>query len=540
MECTSTRLPYHQTGYFTRIVLDYLDQSSPLRAFYEHEVTVKGIEAAIERRKAFPTDRTLLHSELMNQYEILQTSDAVKINIQRLTDNNTFTICTAHQPNIFTGNLYFIYKIVHAIRLANDLAKKMPHYHFVPVFYMGSEDADLDELGHIHLNGEKLVWDTRQTGAVGRMNTKGLEKIIQQIEGQLGIYPFGKELIALLKECYLDCPDIQTATFKLVNALFADYGLVVLIPDNANLKRVMRKVFEEDLVGQIPSSVVQQSVDAMDKAGFKVQAQPREINLFYLKDNLRERIIQNASGYKVNSPKDSNGSGQINFSSDELQQALQNEPEAFSPNVILRGLFQETILPDVAFIGGGGELAYWLELKGLFDHYKVPFPVLVLRNSFLIVEKKWRDKMDSLQLTAADIFLPEQELMNLLVRKESGNQLDLKQQIEAAKNLYANLKDVAAKVDVTLEQHVAALETKALNKLSELEKKLLRAERRKYSDHQRIVRTIKEALFPKNSLQERVENVLPYYARWGKEFIKKIYAHSNPLQEGFVVINVAE
>jgi bacillithiol synthase len=325
-----------------------------------------------------------------------------------------------------------------------------------------------------------------------------------------------------------------------VNALFADYGLVVLIPDNANLKRVMRKVFEEDLVEQIPSTVVQQSVDAMDKAGFKVQAQPREINLFYLKDNLRERIIQNSSGYKVNGPKDSSQSGQIKFSEDEIKHALQNEPEVFSPNVILRGLFQETILPDIAFIGGGGELAYWLELKGLFDHYKVPFPVLVLRNSFLIVEKKWKDKMDSLQLSAADVFLPEQELMNLLVRKESDNQLDLKQQIDAAKILYTNLKDVVSKVDVTLAQHVAALETKALNKLQELEKKLLRAERRKFTDHQRIVRSIKEALFPKDSLQERVENFLPYYARWGKEFIKKIYAHSNPLQEGFVVINVAE
>ena len=540
MECTSTRLPYHQTGFFTRIVLDYLDQSSPLRAFYEHEVTVKGIEAAIERRKAFPTDRILLHSELMKQYEILQTSDVVKINIQRLTDSNTFTICTAHQPNIFTGNLYFIYKIMHAIRLANDLAKRMPQYHFVPVFYMGSEDADLDELGHIHLNGEKLVWDTRQTGAVGRMNTKGLEKIIQQIEGQLGIYPFGKELITLLKECYLDSTDIQTATFKLVNALFADYGLVVLIPDNGNLKRVMHKVFEEDLMGQIPSSVVQRSVDAMDKAGFKVQAQPRDINLFYLKDNLRERIIQNGTGYRVNGPKDAKGVGQLNFSPVELQQALKNEPEVFSPNVILRGLFQETILPDVAFIGGGGELAYWLELKGLFDHYNVPFPVLVLRNSFLIVEKKWKEKMDAMQLSTADIFLPEQELMNVIVKNETDKQIDLRQQIEVAKQLYANLKAVASKVDVTLVQHVAALETKTLNKLTELEKKLLRAERRKFTDQQRALQTIKTALFPKNSLQERVENFLPYYARWGKEFIKKIYAHSNPLQEGFVVINVAE
>ncbi|HYF30137.1 MAG TPA: bacillithiol biosynthesis cysteine-adding enzyme BshC [Chitinophagaceae bacterium] len=540
MDCISTRVPYQQTGYFSKIVLDYLDQSPALRAFYSHDVNLQGIQAAIEQRKAFNTDRKLLQTELQRQYSALETSEAVTNNIRLLANDNTFTICTAHQPNIFTGNLYFIYKILHAIKLADTLKLQLPQYHFVPVFYMGCEDADLDELGHIHLNGEKLVWDTKQTGAVGRMNTKGLEKIIHQVEGQIGIFPHGKELITLLKQCYLESPDIQTATFKLVNALFADYGLVVLIPDNPNFKRAMRPVFEEDLLEQIPSSVVQQSVQAMDKAGFKVQAHPREINLFYLKDNVRERIIQNGSGHKVNGPKDSSGSGKVKFSPDELQQALQDEPEVFSPNVILRGLFQETILPDVAFIGGGGELAYWLELKGLFDHYHVPFPVLVLRNSFLVVESNWKQKMDKLQLSDADIFLPEQELMNVLVKKESGNQLTIQEEIEEAKRLYEKLKAISGKIDVTLAQHVSALETSALNKLKELEKKLLRAERRKFSDYQRQVNTIKQALFPNNSLQERVENFLPYYARWGRQFFDIIYRCSGPMQDGFVVINVRD
>jgi bacillithiol biosynthesis cysteine-adding enzyme BshC len=531
MDCTSTHLPYKQTGYFSSLVLDYLDNTSSLRTFYEHEVNIEGIKAAIEKRKSFPTDRKLLHTELLRQYEGIHTSALVKANIDSLANDNTFTVCTAHQPSIFTGNLYFVYKILHAIRLADHLSKTFGQYHFVPVFYMGCEDADLDELGHIHLDGQKLVWDTKQTGAVGRMQTKGLDKLIHQIEGQLGVQQYGKELAEMLRECYLSSPNIQTATFKLVDRLFAEYGLVVLIPDNANLKRVMRPVFEEDLLKQVPSGLVESSVTALDKAGFKVQAHPREINLFYLKDNLRERIIQNGSGYKVHG-------SQLKFSTDELQQALQQEPDVFSPNVILRGLFQETILPNVAFIGGGGELAYWLELKGLFDHYKVPFPVLVLRNSFLIVEKRWKDKIEKMGLTEADIFLPERELMNRLVKKESSNQLSIQDQIKEAKELYAKLKDISGKVDATLTDHVSALEAAALKKLEALEKKLLRAEKRKFADHQRQITSIRQALFPNNSLQERVENFMPYYAKWGKEFFRMVYDHSAPLQDGFVVVTM--
>ncbi|HYC30076.1 MAG TPA: bacillithiol biosynthesis BshC, partial [Chitinophagaceae bacterium] len=184
MDCTSTNLPYKQTGYFTKIVADYLDRSPLLREFYEHEVTIEGLQAAIAKRKEFPTDRKLLQAELRRQYATVPTSDRVSQNIELLGNENTFTITTAHQPAIFTGTLYFVYKILHAIKLADFLKEKIPHQHFVPVYYMGSEDADLDELGHIHLDGKKLSWETKQKGAVGRMSTKGLEKIISEVQGQ--------------------------------------------------------------------------------------------------------------------------------------------------------------------------------------------------------------------------------------------------------------------------------------------------------------------------------------------------------------------
>jgi len=169
MNCTAAHLPYRQTSHFNKIVLDYIDQADALKPFFQHPVSVKGIQGAIEARRKFNTDRKTLVAELQKQYARITAVGKITVNIESLLSENTFTVTTAHQNNIFTGPLYFIYKIVHAIKLAQQLKSLLPQYNFVPVFYIGSEDADLEELNHIWLGGEKLVWETKQGGTVGRM-----------------------------------------------------------------------------------------------------------------------------------------------------------------------------------------------------------------------------------------------------------------------------------------------------------------------------------------------------------------------------------
>jgi bacillithiol biosynthesis cysteine-adding enzyme BshC len=528
MDWIPTHVPYRQTGYFSRIITDYLDKAEPLSPFYSYPVSAEGIEASLETRRSFPVNREVLVRALEEQYEKVPSAPLVTENILRLGQQNTFTVCTAHQPAIFTGHLYFIYKILHTIRLANSLAGQYPQYQFVPVFYMGSEDADLDELGHIYLGDEKLVWDTRQKGAVGRMKTKGLEKILQRIDGELSVQPFGGELVALLKEAYLESPDIQTATFRLLHRLFAEYGLVVLIPDLASLKQLMIPVFEDDLFRQVPTGIVNGTIDRLP-AHYKVQANPRPINLFYLKDDLRGRIERIDDGFVVHEST-------LRFTEAEIREELHAHPERFSPNVILRGLFQETILPNIAFIGGGGETAYWLELKDLFDHYKTPFPLLILRNSFLLVEGQWAEKMERAGLSVTDLFRSGEELVNELVKRESQQQLNLVGEIAEANRYYENLKALARPVDPTLVQHVEALQSKALEPVRELEKKLLKAEKRKFGDQQRQVYALKSALFPMNGLQERVHNFMPWYAVRGPRFIRDLYEYSLTMEQEFVVL----
>ena len=530
MNCTSTRLPYRQTAAFSKLAMDYIDQAEALKPFFAHPPTVKGLQQAIEARKQFSTNREILVQELKKQYGGIETGDKVKNNIDSLLSADTFTITTAHQNNIFTGPLYFIYKIVHAIKLADTLKVSLPQYNFVPVFYIGSEDADLDELNHIHLGGEKLVWVTKQTGAVGRMRVdKELLKLITIMEGQLLVLPYGHEIVSLLKQFYKEGDSIQQATFRFVNALFADYGLVVLLPDNPSLKKLMVPVFTDELLNQVASDIIEVSADKLEKGGYKVQASAREINLFYLKDDLRNRIELKNEKYRV---VDSS----LVFSEDEMVKELQQHPERFSPNVILRGLYEETILPNIAFIGGGGETAYWLQLKGLFEHYKVPYPVLILRNSFLVVEQKWKEAVSKLNFTMEDFFLPEQELLNRLVARDSKNQTKLNGSMTKLEELYESFKKQASTVDASLEKHVESLKSKTVYRLQELEKKMLRAEKRKFSDQQRQIHTIKSHLFPGNGLQERIDNISYYYAKWGTDFIRSLYDHSLALEQEFVVL----
>ena len=528
MDWVPTLLPYRQTGYFSRIITDYLEQTGELSAFYSHPVSPEGFHAAIGARTRVSTQRKVLVDALNEQYAAVAASPKVSENIARLADDHTFTVCTAHQPAIFTGHLYFIYKILHAIRLAEWLQEHHRDKHFVPVFFMGSEDADLDELGHVWLGDDRLVWDTKQTGSVGRMNTNGLDKLLYRIEGELSVQPHGSDLMRLLKTAYLESPDIQTATFRLLHSLFGEYGLIVLIADKALFKRQMISVFEDDLFRQEPTQIVEKTIGQLNRH-YKVQANPRPINLFYLKDNLRNRIERLGEGFAVvDTP--------LRFTEEQLREELHSHPERFSPNVILRGLFQETILPNLAFIGGGGETAYWLELKQLFDRYRMPFPVLVIRNSFLLVQRQWREKLENAGFGLSDLFRDAGELINDFVKRESDHTLSLEGEIAAANDYYEALKVRTRPVDPTLEQHVTALQVRALEPLRTLEKKLLKAEKRRFGEQQRQLNALKNALFPHDNLQERIENFMPWYAAYGPSFIRELYRHSPALAQEFIVL----
>jgi bacillithiol synthase len=529
MNFIASEIEYAATGYFTKIVTEYLRQEPALQPFYRFPVSKAGIAEAIQQRQQFSQQREVLVSGLRQQYASIADNGIALKQVESLSQPNTFTVSTAHQPNIFTGHLYFIYKILHTIKLADYLAAEFPDKNFVPVYYMGSEDADLDELGHIFIEGDRYDWKTDQKGAVGRMLVDdGLLNLIKKFRGRLIVEPHGEDLMQLIESCYTKGVSIQDATFKLVHQLFGRYGLVVLIPDYPSYKSLMYDVFKDDLLANTSSQLVNKTVEKLSEH-YKVQASPREINLFYLLENNRERIVQQGSIFKVLNT-------QLKFSEAEIVLELENHPERFSPNVILRGLFQELLLPNLAFIGGGGEIAYWLELKSLFEHYSIPFPVLVLRNSFMIVNDQQRKLADKLEIETSQLFLPEFELQKQIVIKHSKLQLKLDEQKQKATKLFSEIKQIAAQADKTLAAHCDALLQRLIDRIESVEQKILRAEKKTYEAEMRQLRKLKQQLFPNDSLQERVENFMIYYARYGAAFIDHVLRCSLTLEQQFTVL----
>jgi bacillithiol biosynthesis cysteine-adding enzyme BshC len=355
--------------------------------------------------------------------------------------------------------------------------------------------------------------------------------LLNNLEGELSVQIFGSEIIHLMKDCYQEGETIEKATFKLVNHLFESFGLVVLLPDSTEVKAAFIPVMQKELLEFFSQKEVQQTV-ANFPVEYKIQASGRELNLFYLLDGQRERIEYNNGVWTVLNTE-------LKFSKEQIIEELNQHPERFSPNVILRPVLQELILPNIAFVGGGGEIAYWLQLKRVFEKVTVSYPVLVIRNSFLFIPKEIQHLINQLHLIQGDLFKKETELINQLVISGSKLQLDLKdEQLELA-FFYKKIKSIAESIDITLSNHVTSLELQAAKKISVLEKKMLRAEKKKFEAQQRQLHKIKSQLFPNDNLQERMDNLLVYYAKWGKQFIEIVYKNSPGLEQQFVILTEA-
>jgi len=521
-------ITYQQTHSFSSVVLDYIDGKDNLESFYNYSPTLQGFEKAVEERK-FSGDRDLLVNTLQRQYAQLSPSALVAANIKLLADDRTFTITTGHQLNIFTGPLYFIYKIVTAIKLAADLKEQFPSYNFVPVYWMATEDHDFEEINHVKVEDKLIGWQTKAAGATGRIDTSSITEALVAYKGFLGISENGQKLAALVEKAYTTNQTLANATRELVDALFGAKGLVCVDADDAALKAQFAPIIYRDITEQNSFKQITESSEALEKAGYKPQVNPREINFFYMDDQLRERIVEEDNLYKVLNTS-------ISFTAASLKDEINSHPERFSPNVVMRPVYQEVILPNLAYIGGGAEVTYWLQLKANFNFYNVPYPVLLLRNSALVIDERSARKMHILEISSTSLFDTDEQLKNQWIRAHVGDSLSLDDEQRAIRAVFDQIKLNSYKIDKGLSLSAEAAKVKTLRLVTNLEKKMLRAEKRKHTTSLQQIDNLKQKLFPNGVLQERVLNIAPMYVLYGENFIESLFTAFKPLDYKFTVL----
>ena len=484
-------ISFRETNYFSSLICDYLDEKKELDPFYNRFPDIEGFKGQIEEKSTAmqPETRAVLSKVLRGQYKELKASALTRAHIDSLENNNTFTITTGHQLNLFTGPLYFLYKIISAINLTTALKEAYPDHHFVPVYWMATEDHDFDEINYFNFKGKKVQWPRESSGAVGRLDTQTLEDVYEAFASQLGQGQRADTLKNLFKEAYLNHDNLADATRYLANALFGEFGLVIIDADDTELKQLFIPYMERELTEQLSHQYVAETNAAINALNYKVQVNPREINLFYLKDGLRERLVKQDGIFKVNNTE-------LTFNSEAILEELSKHPERFSPNVIMRPLYQEVILPNLCYIGGGGELAYWLQLKSCFEAMQVPFPILLLRNSVLIQSERQSEKLQKLGLNTKNLFLKQQVLIDAQVAKLSDVDIDFTPQKEYLKKQFEDLYKLAEQTDKSFLGAVGAQERKQIKGLEHLEKRLLKAQKRRLSEKIIRITTLQNELFP--------------------------------------------
>ncbi|MFN4146727.1 MAG: bacillithiol biosynthesis cysteine-adding enzyme BshC [Runella sp.] len=507
-------LPLSATGAFPPLFLDYLSQKPSLDSFYGRFPILENFEGQIAQKKQNTINRTQLAASLHRQYRSITS----KPNLDVLLDENTFTVTTGHQLNIFTGPLYVIYKIVTTINLARRLQQAYPQYQFVPVYWMATEDHDFDEISYFNLFGKKYTWQTQQKGAVGRMNPRELGEALK-------ILP---ERVPIFEKAYLHHDNLADAVRCYMNEMFGAEGLVCIDGDDPDLKRLFLPVIEDELLHQKVHKIVNDTTQRLETLGYSTQIAPREINLFYLAENLRERIVRAKEDYQILNTD-------LKFTQSQILEIAHQNPERFSPNVVLRPLYQEMILPNLAYIGGPSEVPYWLQLKGIFDAYGVAFPILLPRNFALYVNAASQKRAEKLGMTIEELFWDEVRLRKSFVEKTTTISLELEEEKIAIERLFEGITGKALTIDKTLEGAVNADKVKIMGVIENIEKRLKKAKERNHETEVNQLLGLKAKLFPNGGLQERSENFLNFYLN-DATFIEKLLENFNPLDFSFNVL----
>lgn len=504
---------HKSTNRFSKTIIDYLEGVEQLKPFYKYDFTIEAIEQVIADKLKDNIDRKLLVDVLLKQNKDYLNNSLVKQNIEQLEQTNTYTITTGHQLCLMGGPLYFITKVISIIKTCGVLKEKYTKYNFLPVFWLASEDHGRGEVSSINLFGNQLKWIDDSDMPTGNISSVVIQPLLNELKEILGNSVHANELVQLFTEAYDGKRNLAQATRHYLLKLFGDKGLVIIDGDDKRLKEKLEPLAKVEIETQIGKKLVSKTTEKLENLGYKGQVYPRDINFFQMTEKGRVGV-ENI---------------------DDALPILDNNPEKLSPNVIYRPLYQELILPNLAYIGGPGEMAYWLQLKSLFKHFNVNFPMLILRDSSMFVTKAISNKMEKLNMSVECLFESRLETEKRLLQELATVDLTLEEESKQLIALFDELKSKVEQVDMSLVPAIEGEKTRQLKSFEGFAKRLHKAEKRKQEETLKHLETIHDKLYPNDSLQERHDNFMMFYLHKGKSLFDDYEKAFNPFNKKFVV-----
>jgi bacillithiol biosynthesis cysteine-adding enzyme BshC len=508
---TINKISFQDIQSIPQLVKDFLNQD--IEGFEENTFSIDHFKHQIHvKQNAFSSEqRMVLFTDLEKQLSNLVLSSKQKENLEGLKLPNTFTITTGHQLNLFSGPAFFVYKILQTVKTCSYLKDNFPDFNFVPVYWMASEDHDFAEINHFKTETDYYEINEKSGGAVGRIQMNDTH-FISEFEKEFKDSIFGTELILMLKESYKVGNTLTDAIKILVNRLFSEFGLLILDGDSKELKNQVKEIFKDELLNFSLHKTSREKVEFLTEKYGKVQVNPREINLFYLSET-RDRIDFDGQKYIV---VDKN----ISFTEEEILSELENFPEKFSPNALMRPVYQECVLPNLAYIGGNAEIMYWLELKDYFAKINIPFPVLIPRNSMLFLKEKTLGKIQKLNLKIEDFFGNFTTIINHKIVEDNSILKLLEEKESLLFNNFSELKTVAESTEKSFGNMVKAEEVRQLKSFSRMKKRLLHAEKIKQGELLERLENLFLDVHPSKNWQERVYNFSVFFADFGYSWLE--------------------
>ncbi|MBK9107919.1 MAG: bacillithiol biosynthesis cysteine-adding enzyme BshC [Saprospiraceae bacterium] len=498
-----------QLSGLSKFDLHYIYQPEALEPIIGASSYQQQITRALKERQSFQGRQEIMDL-LLAQYKDTHNCQLTLDNIRKLIQPNCFTVICAHQPCIFGGPLYWIYKILSTIAYCRQLKKEYPDNEFIPIYFSGNEDHDFDEINHLYIFNKKIQWNEIPGKAVGRLTTHNLTQVIHELMEVFKANTFAQQFLEEELHIVQNSSNYASYFRHFTTKLFSNYGLIYFDPDDPLAKEKLIPILLQELSEQFIYSSTKQSSELLLQQGFQLQVNPRELNLFYHHSSGRKRIVKLSAHHfsLVDNTK--------TWTLDEIQLEVKLHPENFSPNVMLRPIYQEILFPNVAFIGGGAEINYWMQLYSSFAAIHVSFPALIRRHSLWYIDQAMSQKIQKSGILKLDFFKSKNELeAQLLATHENISPVPAKafQDIE---DVLLKIKQLISSLDASTQSSIAAEIQKMIKSKEHIEQKIRKYQKSKFDTELQVIYKIKDQLFPEGIPQERHFNFLAYYFQFGE------------------------